>query len=364
MYRPVEPDPVNTGVGIEELIKPHPSLILRHRQKSCFMLRKFMISISFLMFACTLRAETLTIYTYDSFTSDWGPGPLITEAFEQECNCEIEWRSGVDAAALLSLLKLEGENSKADVILGLDTNLMAEAVDSGLVLPHGIEANYTLPMDWDNPHFVPYDYGYFALMYDSEALPNPPQSMEELVAGGTERDLIIQDPRTSSPGLGFVFWLRSLYGEDTPEAWSRLSSRILTVTPGWGEAYGMFTNGEAPMVMSYTTSQSYHEVVEETSRYKALIFPEGHYMQVEVAGIGSYSDQSELARDFLNFLISEKAQQFIPTTNWMYPVVDVGESVPEAMKALEQPEISFLLDPQKADEVREVWIAEWLSSMN
>ena len=316
------------------------------------------------MITCSVRAETLTVYTYESFTSDWGPGPKITEAFEQECNCEVEWRSGVDAALLLSLLKAEGKNSEADVILGLDTNLMAEAIGSGLVVPHGLDADYTLPMEWTDTHFVPYDYGYFALMYDSEALPNPPQSMEELVAGGTTKDLIIQDPRTSSPGLGFVFWLRSIYGDDTADIWKQLSSRILTVTPGWGEAYGMFLNGEAPMVMSYTTSQSYHEVVEETSRYKALIFPEGHYMQVEVAGVGAHSDQPELAKKFLEFLVSKRAQKFIPTTNWMYPVVEVGDDLPESMRALQQPIPNFLLDAQQADEVREEWIAEWLASMN
>lgn len=328
------------------------------------MLRKIFITLPFLMCAVSLRAETLTVYTYDSFTSDWGPGPKIAEAFEQECSCDIEWRSGVDAALLLSLLKAEGKNSDADVILGLDTNLMAEAVESGLVSPHGLDVVYTIPMEWDDPNFVPFDYGYFALMYDSEALPNPPQSLEELIAGNTTKDLIIQDPRTSSPGLGFVFWLRTIYGEKTPEVWSNLSTRILTVTPGWGEAYGMFLEGEAPMVMSYTTSQSYHEVVEETSRYKALIFPEGHYMQVEVAGIGAHSDQPDLAKKFLEFLVSERAQKFIPTTNWMYPVVDVGADLPEAMRALEQPSPNFLMDPQEADEVREEWISEWLAAIN
>ncbi|MBT4323957.1 MAG: thiamine ABC transporter substrate-binding protein, partial [Rhodobacterales bacterium] len=27
----------------------------------------------------------LTIYTYDSFVSDWGPGPAIKKAFEKTC---------------------------------------------------------------------------------------------------------------------------------------------------------------------------------------------------------------------------------------------------------------------------------------
>ena len=56
------------------------------------------------------------------------------------------------------------------------------------------------------------------------------------------------------------------------------------MTPGWSEAYGLFTKGEAPMVLSYTTSPAYHMVAENTERYQAAAFREGHYLQIEVAG--------------------------------------------------------------------------------
>ena len=53
------------------------------------------------------------------------------------------------------------------------------------------------------------------------------------------------------------------------EAWAKLKNRVLTVTPGWSEAYGLFTKGEAPMVLSYTTSPAYHMIAENTERYQA-----------------------------------------------------------------------------------------------
>ncbi|MCB1435025.1 MAG: thiamine ABC transporter substrate-binding protein, partial [Alphaproteobacteria bacterium] len=52
--------------------------------------------------------ETLTIYTYDSFVADWGPGPKVKEAFEKDCDCTIEWVAPGDGVALLNRLKLEG----------------------------------------------------------------------------------------------------------------------------------------------------------------------------------------------------------------------------------------------------------------
>jgi ABC-type thiamine transport system substrate-binding protein len=62
--------------------------------------------------------------------------------------------------------------------------------------------------------------------------------------------------------------MKSVYGDDAAAAWEKLSDRVLTVTPGWSEAYGLFTSGEAPMVLSYTTSPAYHMVAEETDRYR------------------------------------------------------------------------------------------------
>src|SRR5690606_22151559 len=105
------------------------------------------------------------------------------------------------------------------------------------------------------------------------------------------------------PGLGFVFWMRSVYGDQTPEAWKKLQKRILTVTPGWSEAYGLFTRGEAPMVLSYATSPAYHMIAENVERYQAAEFSEGHPIQIEVAAMTT-SKRSDLARNFLQFMIS------------------------------------------------------------
>ena len=39
------------------------------------------------------------------------------------------------------------------------------------------------------------------------------------------------------------------------------------------------------MVLSYTTSPAYHMIAEKTDRYQAAAFAEGHYVQIEVAGM-------------------------------------------------------------------------------
>ncbi|MBC6441389.1 MAG: thiamine ABC transporter substrate binding subunit [Rhodospirillales bacterium] len=311
------------------------------------------------------RAEVLTIYTYDSFIGDWGPGPAIEEAFEARCGCSIAWTAVEDAAVLLSRLRLEGTATRADVVLGLDTNLQAEAQAEGLVQAHGLDLDgLALPFDWSDPVFVPFDYGYFAIVYDSERVPAPPASLDALTSGEAEPKLIIQDPRTSTPGLGLMLWLKAVYGEDAGAAWKGLARRTLTVTPGWGEAYGLFLEGEAPMVLSYTTSPAYHRMVEGTDRYRAIIFPEGHYMQVEVAAMSAHTERAELARDFLAFIGEPGFQATIPTGNWMYPAIELGDALPEAFRTLPRPDRAILLPPEEVRRNRSAWTREWLDAMS
>ncbi len=103
-----------------------------------------------LVLAGQAAAETpvLTVYTYDSFTSDWGPGPAVEKAFEAECGCDLEFVAAGDGAALLGRLKLEGASTKADIALGLDTNLTADAAATGLFAPHGLTPATDLPGGW------------------------------------------------------------------------------------------------------------------------------------------------------------------------------------------------------------------------
>jgi len=307
--------------------------------------------------------KALTVYTYESFVSEWGPGPKVKEAFEKNCQCTVNFFGVADGVALLTRLKMEGETSNADVVLGLDTNLVAEAKETGLFEASGIDTSAAkIPGDFKDDIFVPYDYGHFAIIYDTQTIKNPPQSLKDLVEGDPSQKIAIQDPRTSTPGLGLLLWVKSVYGDQAPEAWAKLKNRILTVTPGWSEAYGLFTKGEAPMVLSYTTSPAYHMIEDKTDRYQAAAFSEGHYIQIEVAGLIKSSANKELARDFLKFMVSPGFQDTIPTNNWMMPVSATTEPLPDAFSKLVVPSKTFLMSPDVVEKNRKAWIDEWLAA--
>ncbi|EJG1181935.1 thiamine ABC transporter substrate binding subunit [Vibrio parahaemolyticus] len=306
--------------------------------------------------------NTLTIYTYDSFAADWGPGPKIEQAFEAKCGCDVNFVALDDGVSILNRLRLEGGNSKADIVLGLDNNLMAEAKKTGLLTEHNVDtANTVLPNGWSDTTFVPYDYGYFAFVYNKEKLANPPKSMKELVETRDDLKVIYQDPRTSTPGQGLMLWMKSIYGDDVTQAWQKLASKTVTVTKGWSEAYSMFLNGESDLVLSYTTSPAYHLISENDSKFATANFAEGHYMQVEVAAKVKGSKNSELADQFMNFILSDEFQSAMPTGNWMYPVTDV--ELPKGFETLSVPSKSLSFSADEVAKMRKSWIREWQSAL-
>ncbi len=318
-----------------------------------------------LLAATPAAAQTpvLTVYTYDSFVTEWGPGPAVEAAFEATCGCDLKFVAAGDGAALLARLRLEGARTEADVVLGLDTNLTAAATATGLFAPHGLEAPaLDLPVAWDDPVFLPFDWGWFAFVHDTTRLPTPPASFRELA--DSDVTILIQDPRSSTPGLGLLMWVKAAYGEEAPAIWAALADNIVTVTKGWSEAYGLFLEGEADMVLSYTTSPAYHLIAEDDPTKAAAAFSEGHYMQIEVAGAVASSDVPELARDFLAFMLSDAFQSVIPTTNWMYPAVTPEAGLPEGFGTLHVPATSLLVPAAEAEAARDTALAEWLGALS
>ncbi len=313
-------------------------------------------------FSAVAADNTLTVYTYGSFAADWGPGPAIEKAFESQCGCELELIALDDGVSILNRLRLEGENSRADIILGLDNNLIAEAKDTGLLVEHSVDTSViSLPDGWSDTTFVPYDYSYFAFVYNKEKLATPPKSLKELVEQREDIKIIYQDPRTSTVGQGMLLWMKAVYGDGATQAWQQLAKKTVTVTKGWSEAYAMFRKGEADMVLSYTTSPAYHLIAEQDNKYAAASFSEGHYTQVEVAAKVKGSKNNELADKFMNFILSDDFQSVIPTGNWMYPVTDIP--LPEGFETLSVPTQAWLFTPQKVEKMRKPWIREWQNAL-
>ncbi|MGA0228697.1 MAG: thiamine ABC transporter substrate-binding protein [Paracoccaceae bacterium] len=306
-------------------------------------------------------APVLTVYAPDYFASEWGPGPSIEAAFEKECNCDLQFKTG----DVLSRIILEGARSEADVVIGLNTDVTKKARETGLFAAHGQDnSQLTLPLTWTDQVFLPFNYGHTAFVYNAEKLREAPQSFDALIHSNDELKVIIQDPRSSISGLALVLWVKAVFGEEAENVWEKLAPKILTVTKGWSEAYGLFTEGEADMVLSYTTSPAYHIVAEGDLTKKAAIFPEGHYLMVELAAKLKGTDNPELADAFLAFIMTDTFQNLIPEGNWSLPAALEVSEWPQAFQELPLPEKVLFYSEEEAATLRGVAIEEWRRALS
>lgn len=279
----------------------------------------FLSAFSLSVFAAK---PNLTVYTYDSFAADWGAAPLLKKDFEAQCGCEVTFVPFDDGLTMLNRLRLEGKKSKADVVLGLDNFSREQALSSELFTAHQLPLNH---VDFHDPIFFPFDQGAFAFIYRQDKLSSPPHSLKELVER-QDLKIIYQDPRTSVVGQGLLLWLNEVYGAKSAQAWQQLATHTVSIGKGWSETYGAFLQGEADLVLSYTSSPLYHLWNEADSNYAAANFSEGHIRQIELAAITKQSNQFQLAQQFLQFLHTPKSQEIIAKHNVMQPVVKLTEN--------------------------------------
>ncbi|WP_323767804.1 thiamine ABC transporter substrate binding subunit [Marinovum sp.] len=311
--------------------------------------------------AATAETPVLTVYAGDYFNSEWGPGPGIEAGFEARCGCDLVYKTG----DLLPRLLLEGERTEADVVIGLTSDVTKKARESGLFAPHGRDtAALTLPVDWSDDTFLPFNYGHTAFVYNTEKIAEPPASFDALLDAPDDLRLVIQDPRSSISGLALVLWVHAVYGDGAQAAWAKLAPKIVTVTKGWSESYGLFTDGEADMVLSYTSSPAYHIIAEGDETKAAAIFPEGHYFMVELAAKLATTDTPELADQFLDYILTEEFQTMIPTTNWSFPSALPREKWPEGFRELPVPETVLFYSEDEAAALRDEAIEAWRSALS
>jgi thiamine transport system substrate-binding protein len=345
-------------------------------------------AVSFFVFANSTivpygQADTkhceLTIYTYDSIVARGGLGPAIFPGFEKQTGCKIKVLASGDGVQALSRLELDAKRGKpsGQILLGIDQSLWKRARPyveswerwrpeaakkmsghSAGLSSGGDDSARSAFADALKNGFMPYDYGVLALMMDREAKLKPPHSLRDLTKPEWKKKFILEDPRTSTPGLQYLLLTREVLKEDDfKHYWSELKSQWRAMPQGWDAAYGLFLKGEAPLAWSYLTSQAYHEE-KGSHRYQAVLFEEGQPLQIETAAMvkGSFSspEQKLLAKRFLEYLISDEVQNAIPKANWMFPVIQ-GAKLPKSFRSLPRPKAIVQSDWAHSGATLELW---------
>lgn len=268
--------------------------------------------------------KVLRVMTYSSFIQKWGAGPEIARLFEEETGIKIKWINAGNAGLILERLKFKRKTDQPDLVIGFDQFSIFEARktfqwEDVRALSQGVEKNL-LPRGAKFHDFLAYDWGPLTFVYrDGEV--DPPDSLQDLVSSGYKGQIILQDPRMSSPGLQFLLWVLNDLGEEEGfEFLENLKPSIKIMAPSWSSAYSIFKMEKPSMVFSYFTSPYFHMIEEGDRSYRAAMMKTPHPVQVEYAGIPRTCIQCESARNFAKFLLKKEIQQILMKKNYMFPV--------------------------------------------
>ena len=273
--------------------------------------------------------EVLVVGTYDSFSAEWGPGPVIETEFEKNCNCDVQYVSTSQAGTLANEIFLKDK----DVILGVEMH----------------------EFDYTSENWNIYDYGYFSFIYNEEILKDIPNSFEELI-NQTNLKIVVQDPRTSPVGLGLLRWMKLTHPDNFPTILKKFNNNVLTYTPGWSEAYGIFLEGKADLVLSYSTSPFYHQEYEDEYKYKAIEFTDGHLATKEIVYVRPDSEKQKLGKEFVEFMMRDDIQKIIAQMNIMYPASENDNNIPYKMRQLKKPKEIKYDDFLEAEPLIKIWL--------
>lgn len=330
---------------------------------------KAFIFLSFIFLLPSVAAQTLTVLTHNSFTVS----EEVIAAFTEETGIEVEFVQGGDAGETVNRAILTKSNPLADVLYGVDNNLIARAAAENIFEPYESSRLGAVPSDYlfaDNL-VTPIDVGYVNFNYDKAYFADTNLAVPENISQLTEEPYrgltVVQNPASSSPGLAFMLATIAKFGAGWLDYWAALRDNDVQITDGWeGAYYTSFTQygGDRPIVLSYATSPAAEVVFAEEldDAPTGNLFCEACvYRQVEAAGILAGTDNVEAAQRFIDFMLSTQFQEDIPLNMYVYPVVD-DATLPGVFEQYAQtptPEQIALLPPEEVEANLSDWLDAW-----
>ncbi|MGL5356590.1 MAG: thiamine ABC transporter substrate-binding protein [Cetobacterium sp.] len=255
---------------------------------------------------------------------------------------------------VISRMKLEKKNPKADIVVGLTDLNYLEAKNEKLIKNYKpstaeniINKDFIIDSEWS---VTPIDYGMLALNYNYETLKVDLKSFDELKK--YSKQLLVQDPR-SFTGEGFMLWTIAIYGEDWLKFWESLKPAILTVSSGWSDSFSKFSVGEGAIMSGYASSSMYFYADGNEEKYKSYIPEEGGYVYLEGAALVNKKNIKESSQKFLDFVLQPEFQKLALEKNYMFPVIDY--KLPEDYKFVPTTDKVVRLDAEYVNKNIEMW---------
>jgi len=311
----------------------------------------------------------LTVATYSSFLDapSTSAGEWVKEEFESQFDAEITYQTPENEVNHYIEQQNAGQEIEADLYLGVNTDELVRA-DSNAEAPlfeSGIEIegaeNVKPGLDFDpDGRAVPFNTGYISLVYDSTER-EAPESFEGLLEEDYRGELIAQDPGTSTTGRAFLLHTVHEYGADGYlDFWQDLTDNDVSILGSWGDAYTNWSEGEAPMVVSYSTDQVFADMEDaDLAQHQVRFLNDEAYANPEGVAIFEDAANPNLSRDFIEFLLQPEIQGEIAQRNVTFPATENAELPPEYDELAQEPDEPVTFSYDELQGSVDEWIEDW-----
>ena len=317
--------------------------------------------------------RALTVMVHDSFALS----EPVLKSFETTYNVKLTILKSGDAGAALNKAILSANAPIADVFYGVDNTFLSRALKAGIFEPYASPALANIPdrfkLDSAN-RVLPVDYAYVSLNVEKDLMSSqgilPAQSLKDLTRAQWQDNVVVENAATSSTGLAFLLTTIAAFPEGSAYPWQQfwrdMVENKVHVSPDWNDAYyNQFIGTTGVPVrasaVSYATSPAAEVFYSEGKKIKpsTASVDIGAFEQIEFVGVLKGAKSPELARAFVDFLLSPATQADIPTQMWVYPVLN-NTPLPDVFKQFAPlPTRIYSVAPDQIDAHREAWIKEW-----
>ena len=275
-------------------------------------------------------------------------GPIF-EQFEERSGVDVQVRYGETAELAATILE-EGENSPADLFFAQDPGALGALDDEGRLtkLPEEILGRVPAEFKADDGDWVGTSGRSRVVAYNTEELQEG--DLPDSVFGFTdpEWDGRIGWAPTNGSFQAFVTALRVLEGEDRAREWLEgVQANDPFVYPDNLSAVEGVASGEVEvaLVNHYYLFQVKEERGQDLPAANHFFDggDPGALVLAAGAGVLDTAENPEAGREFLEFALSDEAQQYFADETYEYPLVEgveVDEELPP-ISELQSPEVDL-----------------------
>jgi putative spermidine/putrescine transport system substrate-binding protein/spermidine/putrescine transport system substrate-binding protein len=328
--------------------------------------------------ACKPKTETLSLLVWEGYAD-----PSFVQPFEQSHHCRVVAAYMGSSDELVA--KLRGGSASSYDVISPSSDVAASIVRAGLAAPLDLSKipaySELSPRLRDSPlvrkdgqtYGVPFVWGPNPLLYDTTALPQPPDSWSALWDPKYKGKISLWDELSS------VYMAAQVLGYDKPEPnqlynlsdaqLEAVKKKLIELKPNirkyWstgGELTNLFQNHEIIAAMGWPLM---------TNQLQKLNFPIGETIPrenttgwIDHLMITAASARKELAQEFLEYMVEAKTQKLVTDVTHYTPANPTTSQLltPEERKSLhlDDPEaymkrIYFWQDVPRRAKYNEIW---------